>query len=203
MRPFLFEEQTFGLLIDTYFYKHGFFANMFNMSYKVTTQTFTYQTNHRLEFINITEDVEQFVAKSNIKNGTLTLQTQHTTCGLWVNEDEKNLIGPHESLGYLPDLKRVLDRFADPQEEYHHNDIRDANNPQGKRHTHLCLPDENGVIQECINGHAHAHNMILPSYLTLIIEKERLVRGEWQQIFLVELDHNRPRKLTMLAQGES
>lgn len=170
---------------------------------KIATKTLNYHTNYRLEFINITDDVESFVIGSGIKNGTITLQTQHTTCGLWVNEDEKNLIGSHESLGYAPDLKRVLDRFADPKEEYHHNDICDAQNPNGKRNTHLCMPDENGVIQECINGHAHAHNMILPSYLTLIIENARIVRGEWQQILLVELDHSRSRNVTMLAHGES
>lgn len=173
------------------------------MAYKAVTATKTYQTRHRLEFINITEDVEKFVRKSGIKNGTVTLQTHHTTCGLWVNEDEKNLIGPHESLGYQPDLKRILDRFAHPSEEYGHNDIRDPRNPNGKRNTHLCLPDENGVIQECINGHAHAHNMILQSYLTLIIEKGNALRGQWQQILLVELDHDRPRSVTMLAQGDT
>ncbi len=173
------------------------------MPYKATTQTLEYRTRHRLEFMNITKDVEKFVQGSGIKNGTLTLQTHHTTCGLWVNEDEKNLIGPHESLGYVPDLKRVLDRFADPGEEYHHNDIHDAKNPNGKRQTHLCPPDESGVIQECINGHAHAHNMILPSYLTLIIENGKVVRGTWQEILLVELDHDRRRKVTLLAQGEA
>lgn len=172
------------------------------MSYKAVTKTLAYQTKYRLEFINITKKAGEFARGSGVQTGTLTLQTHHTTCGLWVNEDEKNLIG-HESLGYTPDLKRILDRFANPEEDYGHNDIRDAKNPGGKRHTHLCLPDENGVIQECINGHAHAHNMILPSYLTLIIEKGKLLLGEWQQILLIELDHDRSRKVTMLAQGEA
>jgi secondary thiamine-phosphate synthase enzyme len=170
-----------------------------SISYKAVAKTLTYQTHHRLEFVTITEDVETFIKTSGVHTGTVTLQTHHTTCGLWVNEDEKNLIGPEKTLGYTPDLQKVLDRFADPIEEYHHNDIRDVGNPKGKRHTHLCLPDEKGAIHECIN----AHNMILPSYLTLIIERGKLVRGEWQQIFLVELDHDRMRNVTILAQGET
>lgn len=173
------------------------------MSYKAISKTFPYQTHHRLEFINITKDMESFVEGSGVRTGTVTLQTHHTTCGLWVNEDEKNLIGPEESLGYTPDLKRVLDRFAHPGEEYGHNDIRDANNPDGKRNTHLCMPDEDGVIYECVNGHAHAQSMIIPSYLTLIIKDGKLLRGEWQQILLIELDHDRPRLVTVLAQGEA
>ena len=173
------------------------------MSYKAASKTLSYKTSARLEFINITKDVADFVRNSGVKTGTVTLQTHHTTCGLWVNEDEKNLIGPHKTLGYAPDLQRVLDRFAHPEEEYGHNDIRDAKNPQGKRHTHLCMPDENGVVHECINGHAHAHNMIIQSYLTLIVEKGLVLLGEWQQILLVELDHDRPRSVSMVAQGET
>jgi len=173
------------------------------MSYKAVTKTLTYQTKHRLEFINITPEVELFVKESGVQTGTLSLQTHHTTCGIWVNEDEPNLIGPSSTLGCIPDLQRVLDRFAHPAETYGHNDIRDVNNPEGKRHTHLCVPDENGVSQECVNGHAHAQGLIIPSYLTLIIERGQVIRGVWQQILLVELDHDRTRTLTMLAQGEA
>ena len=173
------------------------------MPYKATAKTLTYKTRDRLEFLKVTEDAEAFVARSGVRTGTLTIQTHHTTCGLWVNEDEENLIGPEKTLGYIPDLQRVLDRFAHPAEEYGHNDIRDGGNPDGKRYAHLCPPDENGVIHECVNGHAHAHNLVIPSYLTLIIEEGKLVLGEWQEILLVELDHDRPRKVTMLAQGEA
>lgn len=173
------------------------------MSYKAVTKTLTYQTKHRLEFINITAEVEAFVAESEVQTGMLSIQTHHTTCGVWVNEDEPNLIGPSSTLGYVPDLQRVLDRFAHPGENYGHNDIRDVNNPEGKRFTHLCVPDENGVSQECVNGHAHAQGLIIPSYLTLIIENGKPIRGEWQQILLVELDHDRKRTFTMIAQGEA
>lgn len=169
--------------------------------YRARAKTVSFQTKYRLHFINITKTVEDFIRESGVRTGTITLTTQHTTCGLWLNEDEKNLIGPEEELGYLPDLKRVLDRFAGPQEKYHHNDICDAVNPNGKRNTHLCEPDGNGVIRECINGHAHAHNLLLPSQLTLIVKNGRLLRGTWQEVLLVELDHDRKRQVTMLMQG--
>ena len=163
------------------------------------TKTVTYNTRSRLHFINITKDIEQFIKESNIKNGILIAQTHHTTCSIWMNEDEKNLIGTENLDG---DLKRILDRFAGPSEEYGHNDIMDKNNPSGRRNTHLCDPDERGIIHECINGHAHAQGMILQSSISLIIEKGKLLRGQWQQILLVELDHDRERKVTFLVQGE-
>lgn len=165
------------------------------------TKTLTFQTKFRQEFITITPEVEKFIAESGVHTGTITIQSHHTTASIWVNEDEKNLIGPKEKLGYINDLSRVLDRFADPEEDYGHNDIRDANNPKGKRDTHLCEPDICGVIHECINGHAHAQAMILPCSVTMVIENGKLVKGHWQQIMLIELDHDRERKVTLLAQG--
>lgn len=169
--------------------------------YIAEATTKTYKTAHRLHFITITKDVEAFIGKSRVETGTVTIQTHHTTASLWVNEDEKNLIGPHDKLGYCPDIKRVLDRFAEPTEDYGHNDIADARNPNGKRNTHLCDPDENGVINECINAHAHCQGLILQSSVTLIIERGKLVRGRWQEIMLIELDHDRERTITMVAQG--
>jgi thiamine phosphate synthase YjbQ (UPF0047 family) len=163
--------------------------------------TKTYHTKHRQEFITITKDVEAAIAASGVHTGTVTIQSHHTTASIWVNEDEKNLIGPREKLGNQSDLSRVLDRFADPEETYGHNDVRDANNPHGKRDTHLCTPDSCGIVHECINGHAHAQAMILQSSMTMIVAEGKLVKGVWQQIMLVELDHDRERKVTFLVQG--
>lgn len=165
--------------------------------------TKTYQTKHRQEFITITKDVEAAIAAAGVHTGTITIQSHHTTASIWVNEDEKNLIGPREKLGYTPDLSRVLDRFADPEEEYGHNDVRDVNNPKGKRDTHLCTPDSCGVVHECINGHAHAQAMLLQCSVTLVVAEGKLVKGIWQQIMLVELDHDRERTVTFLVQGMS
>ncbi len=165
------------------------------------TKELTYKTKYRLNFIKITKDVDDFIKKSGVYTGIITTQTHHTTCSIWVNEDEKNLIGPEEEIGYVNDLKRILDRFASPNEKYYHNDVKDSINSKGKRDTHLCEPDPSGIINECINGHAHAQAMILQNSVSMIIDKGKLVKGKWQEIMLVELDHNRERKVTLLAQG--
>ena len=167
-------------------------------------ETKKYKTRYRTEFITITEDVEEAIKKSGVKRGTVLIQTHHTTCGIWVNENEKNLIGPSEILGYTSDLRKVLDNFADPALEYGHNDICHAENKSGKRDTHLCEPDENGVINECINGHAHAHAhaMILQSSVSLVVEDWKLLKGRWQEVMLVELDHDRERQVSFLVSGQ-
>lgn len=172
-----------------------------NQEFISKIKTFEFQTKERLQFITITKEIQDFVEQSEVEQGTLTIQTHHTTCGIWINEDEKNLIGPENTLGHKPDLKRVLDRFAGPDEHYGHDDICDAQNPNGKRNTHLCEADSCGIIPECRNGHAHAQAMILNPSLNLIIKDGKLLKGRWQEIMLIELDHDRPRKVTILAQG--
>ena len=163
-------------------------------------ETFTIQTKRRLEFMTITQEIQNIISRSGIGNGMVLIQTHHTTCSVWVNENEKNLIGNHHLDEY--DLKRVLDRFAHPDEEYGHNDIKDARNPAGKRDTHLCKPDEEGVCHECINGHAHAQAMILPHSVQLIVQDGRLLLGTWQEVMAIELDHDRKRTISVLVMGD-
>src|SRR3989344_2461202 len=169
--------------------------------YSVHLETKKYQTKYRTEFITITSDVEMAIKKSGIKRGSIVIQTHHTTCGIWVNENEKNLIGPTEVLGYQSDLRKVLDNFADPMHDYGHNDINHRDNPKGKRNTHLCEPDENGVIHECVNGHAHAQALMLHPSISLIVEDGKILKGRWQEIMLVELDHDRERQVSFLVSG--
>ncbi len=169
--------------------------------FSVYLESKKYQTKYRTEFVTITADVEKAIKKSGIKRGSIVIQTHHTTCGIWVNENEKNLIGPSEILGYESDLRKVLDNFANPMHNYGHNDINHKENPNGKRNTHLCEPDENGVINECINGHAHAQALMLQSSVSLIVEDGKLLKGRWQEIMLVELDHDRERQVSFLVSG--
>ena len=100
--------------------------------YSVHLESKKYQTKYRAEFITITTDVEEAIKNSGVKRGSIVVQTHHTTCGIWVNENEKNLIGPSETLGYESDMRKVLDNFAHPMHDYGHNDINHAQNPKGK-----------------------------------------------------------------------
>ena len=174
-----------------------------NQTYTSHLETKKYQTKYRAQFITITADIEKAIQASNIIRGTVTIQTQHTTCGVCINENEKNLIGPSEELGYECDLRKILDKFANPDLVYGHNDICDEKNVNGKRNTHLCEPDQNGVVYECINGHSHAQAMLIHPSLSMIVDEGKLLRGRWQEIMLVELDRDRERTISFLVQGLS
>jgi hypothetical protein len=73
-----------------------------------------YQTLHPLQFIDITDDVEQVVARSGISDGSVTVFSKHTTAAIKIIEHEPEL---------LKDLAQLLTSFAPDSRSYFHNDF--------------------------------------------------------------------------------
>ena len=68
----------------------------------------------RMDFINITSEVEQAVIESGIKEGLCLVNAMHITASVFINDDEQGL---HR------DYKSWLDKFAphEPLSRYDHN----------------------------------------------------------------------------------
>jgi thiamine phosphate synthase YjbQ (UPF0047 family) len=56
---------------------------------KSANKILEYQTKGEFDFIDITEEVKNFVKESEIKNGLVNIQILHTTCALILNEKMK------------------------------------------------------------------------------------------------------------------
>ncbi|MEF3192245.1 MAG: secondary thiamine-phosphate synthase enzyme YjbQ [Campylobacterales bacterium] len=71
-------------------------------------QELWFETPNRVDFINITPDVEAAVAKSGITEGLCLVNAMHITASVFINDDEKGLhhdyrewleeLAPHEPL---------------------------------------------------------------------------------------------------------
>ena len=146
---------------------------------KVSNKTFGLRTKKEFDFIDLTQEVEKFVTESQIKNGFLNIQTLHTTAPLFLNENEPLL---------LEDFRTHLEKLSPKEVNYHHNDFI-------RRAVNLCEG-------ECKNGHSHCLALHLPSNLALNIIEGKLQLGQWQRIFLVELDKPRQRKVQVQIMGE-
>ena len=145
---------------------------------KILNKILEFQTKEELDFIDFTDKIEEFVENSKIENGIINVQTMHTTAPLLLNENEPLL---------LEDFKNHLKKISPKELEYNHNDFT-------KRTVNVC-------DNECKNGHSHCRALHLPSTITLNIIEGKLQLGEWQRIFLVELDSSRLRKLQMQILG--
>jgi secondary thiamine-phosphate synthase enzyme len=132
------------------------------------------ETNAAPDFVDITEQVDSVVAASGVRFGQATVYSTHTTAAIKINENEPLL---------LQDMARALDSAASCDDEYHHNDF--------SRRT-VNMDDD-----ECPNGHAHCQHLFLPTSETIPIVDGRLLLGQWQRIFFVELD--RPKRRSVLV----
>ena len=130
-------------------------------------------------FFDLTGLVQDAVARSGVAHGLALAGSAHTTCALIVQENETLL---------LADLAERLCRFAHPDEPYRHNrmDVRTVN---------VCGPEE------CANGHSHCQHALLGASVTLPVRDGTLVLGRWQRLLLGEVDHPRPRPVTVSVQG--
>lgn len=135
-------------------------------------------TRRGTEFIDITARLQAEVTAAGLSQGRVHVQSLHTTLGITVNENEPLLIG---------DLERMLERLVPRQGVYCHDDFaRRVNIP----------------ADEPANGHAHARLLLLQPAHTALVEDGRLVLGQWQSIFAVELDGPRERRFAIQLEGE-
>ncbi|MEA2102705.1 MAG: secondary thiamine-phosphate synthase enzyme YjbQ [Thermodesulfobacteriota bacterium] len=73
-----------------------------------------FNTRSRMEFINITPDVQECLQQSGIKEGIVLCNAMHITASVFINDDESGL---HH------DYKVWLEKLAphEPVDYYHHN----------------------------------------------------------------------------------
>jgi secondary thiamine-phosphate synthase enzyme len=141
--------------------------------------TIRIDTGHPTQFVDLTSDLEAFVAVSGIRSGLLNVQSLHTTAAIVVNEHEPLL---------LTDMAGLLERLAPVDALY--------------RHDNITLRTVNCVLGEPPNGHSHCRALLLGSTAALNVVDGELQLGTWQRVFLVELDGPRTRDVSLLLLGD-
>jgi secondary thiamine-phosphate synthase enzyme len=77
-------------------------------------QELWFNTPHRRDYINITDQVEKLVAKSGVKNGLCLVNAMHITAAVYINDNESGLIEDYD------DWLEKLAPHA-PTSQYRHN----------------------------------------------------------------------------------
>jgi len=142
------------------------------------TETLTFEAQKSPEFIDITDRVVEALVRSQVKDGFVVVFSKHTTAAIKINENEPLL---------LQDMANFLARVAAKDAYYGHNDF-------AIRTVHM-------HEDECPNGHAHCQHLMLGTSETVPVVGGRLSFGQWQRIFLVELDIPRRREVVVQILG--
>src|SRR5207237_5266275 len=92
----------------------SFWLFIFLPSVKSFTEQLWFEVPNRRGFVNITQTVEDLVAKSGIREGLCLINAMHITASVFINDAEE---------GLLHDYELWLETLAPhaPTSQYHHN----------------------------------------------------------------------------------
>lgn len=136
------------------------------------------ETKTQFEIIDITDQVKKNLEESRVQNGAVVVFAPHTTAAIRVNHNEPLL---------KQDIMKMLYRAVPVDINYAHDFFEIRTKVQ---------PDERS------NGHAHVKAFLLGDSETIPIENGKMVLGERQSIFFVELDGGRKRRVIVQILGK-
>jgi len=103
-------------------------------------KTIKVRSSKREELIEITSEVENILRESEAKDGVCVLFTQHTTCGMTINENAD----PDVKHDILLFLKNTIPQFYDGFRHFEHNS--DAHLKSSFMGASVTVPFENGRL---------------------------------------------------------
>jgi secondary thiamine-phosphate synthase enzyme len=141
-------------------------------SLSISDILFGIATKEPIEFVDLTDRINQHLRDANIRDGAVTVFSRHTTAAIKINEAEELL---------LEDFKHFLRRLCPVEHTYNHNDMSRRKPPI--------------AIDERPNGHSHLMHLLLATSETIPVSDFRLALGTWQRVFMIELDGPRTREV--------
>jgi len=138
--------------------------------------TLTLHQPERMDFVNITPDVEEAVEASGVQEGLCLVNAMHITASVYINDDEPGLI---------EDYQRWLERLAP---------YNPGSDPARGGYLHNRSGED--------NGDAHHKRQIMGREVVVAITRGRLDFGPWEQIFYGEFDGRRDKRVLIKIIGE-
>ena len=131
-----------------------------------------FNTKERRDYINITDTVQGAIDKSGIKEGLCLVNAMHITASVYINDDERGLIGDYDKW-----LEEWAPFDASPK-RYHHNRTGED------------------------NADAHHKRQIMGREVVVAITDGKLHLGPWEHIFYYEFDGRRRKRVLVKIIGE-
>jgi secondary thiamine-phosphate synthase enzyme len=139
---------------------------------KAHTTYLTFNIPARMDFVNITAQVEECVRQSGVHEGLCLVNAMHITASVFINDNEP---------GLHADYKKWLEGLA----PFDASPARYQHNRTGED-----------------NADAHLKRQVMGREVVVAITKGKLDFGPWEQIFYGEFDGNRPKRVLVKIIGE-
>jgi secondary thiamine-phosphate synthase enzyme len=130
----------------------------------------------RMDFRNITPEVESALRESGIREGLCLVNPMHITASVFINDDEP---------GLHADFERWLERLAP---------YNPATDPARGGYLHHRTGED--------NGDAHHKRQLMGREVVVAVTEGRLDFGTWERIFYGEFDGRREKRVLIKIVGE-
>jgi secondary thiamine-phosphate synthase enzyme len=151
---------------------------------------FTIQSDQRPIFNDVTERTIETVYASGIKNGILTVFSQHTTCSVLIQEDSDD-VNFYGTKLLLQDLIEGLGHIfptCETEGQYHH---------PGPRHIEIAEKERDEKASWSLNTDAHLRSVLLGRSVTVPIVDGEVQLGDFGRIYFADFDQVRARSRTV------
>src|SRR6478752_279952 len=139
---------------------------------KHLTEYLTFTIPARMDFVNITTQVEEIVRRSGVKEWLVLVNAMHITASVFINDDEP---------GLHADYKKWLEGLA-------------PFDPSPTRYQHNRTGED--------NADAHLKRQVMGREVVVAITNGKLDFGPWEQIFYGEFDGRRAKRVLVKVIGE-
>lgn len=155
----------------------------------------------KVTVVNIKNDVLDFVKESGIKNGTVNVQSMHTTCSVLFEEMVHDTDYKGDDF-LMVDLVHGLSKIF-PKQESENTTYRYP----GPEHTEFGIKMDKDVAKDLsllLNADAHLRSDIIGASETFAIIDGEVQTGPWGYIYFIDWDgcRQRERKCVLTAMGE-
>ncbi len=144
---------------------------------KIHKERIDLESKTQIEFMDITDRVQEIVDRSGVREGQALVYVPHTTMGVAINHNESML---------LQDFMRILYKIVPVDAQYSHDlfELKRGNTSDGRS-----------------NGHSHCKSILLGNSETIPVERGKLLLTERQSVFAVEFDGSRKRDVFIQVIG--
>ena len=155
--------------------------------------TIDIQSEARVTFHDITDDVLERLDKHPISDGLAVVASSHTTCSVLIQEEshDTTYLGVEFLMQDLVDvLRRIAPDCTAERSEYHH---------PGPEHMAEAVRDRGEELKWGLNTDGHLRSVILGRSVTVPIINGSLALGQFGRIYFADFDQTRARDRKVLV----
>jgi len=158
--------------------------------------SFNFKTDGEIQFIDITDQIQEIVEKSKIHQGMVFVFSPHATGAIILNENDqpllddfRDLLERHQGMVFVFSPHATGAIILNENDQPLLDDFKDL--------LERLIP-KSGSYRHPINAHSHLRSIFMEPSKAIPVKDGRLALGTWQSIIWVEVD-TRPRTRTVMV----